>query len=209
MAAFRTSLLGSSFRAPCMTAVRMALEWFWRLSRSSISSVSQMKPMAVKDACFWWSAPVPTLSTKVCMSSGHWFRGISMAAMAAINWAAAWPARELLEDSVFNAKPLTFVLMFGSTWVSQRCCTCRSRPKSRAEKEFLRANAAAIRMLSCACSFASSDARWVRYPDWNRQSAFAKAGLRSLSAKLLTKSCSAAWLSWSSAFLRTLASAVY
>lgn len=88
-----------------------------------------------------------------------------MAAMAAMNWAADWPALLSVEASVVRAFCLTSAFTWGSTWFIHRCWASYSLVRSLAEKAFLRARPAADRTKGWACSFESSRDSNVRYSD--------------------------------------------
>ena len=91
----------------------MAFECMTRASRRSTSSLSHMKPMVVRLDCFSLSDPDPTFCTSVGINSGHSFRGNSIAAIEAMNWAAEFAACAE-ESNVDRAAALTLVLTAAS-----------------------------------------------------------------------------------------------
>lgn len=134
MAACCTSCVGSSFRAPWMTAVRISFERRAKISgflrksqnpsdrrdRTKLTIDSQMYPIACRVATrsgvFACSFIKPS---RVSMTSIHWPIGSSTAAMAATNCAATWPTREFVDARARKAWALIWFRVFASSW-SQR-----------------------------------------------------------------------------------------
>ena len=139
----------------------MAFECMTRASRRSTSSLSHMKPIVVKLDCLSLSDPDPTFCTSVGINSGHSFRGNSIAAIEAINWAAEFAAC-VEESSASRAAALTLVLTAASIPWDHLCCTSRNFVVSRYEKAFFSARPAACLTARSALSFASSRERIER-----------------------------------------------